>query len=96
MRKGKKQVKEQTVEVTQQVMRTGVQGESFDLILRFTKNIDQPELFMDELVKLVLEGLLDQYGRILVKVNWFAEGLTVIAPDAIPQNDNTQDAPEGP
>lgn len=85
-KKGKKEkVEEFTVE--QEVVRTDVKGESFDLLLRFTKGSDGVELFMDELVKVILEGLLDRYGQIVVKVNWFAEGLKVIAPNGIPDMD---------
>ena len=87
-KKGKKT--EDTWNVTQEVVRTGVVGESFDFVWRFTNTIDQPELFMDELVKMTLEGLLERYGTIIVKVNWWADGLTVIAPKDIPSN-----APQG-
>lgn len=93
-KKGKKEkVEEFTVE--QEVVRTDVKGESFDLLLRFTKGSDGVELFMDELVKIVLEGLLERYGQIVVKVNWFAEGLQVIAPNGIPAPDQTYDALQG-
>jgi hypothetical protein len=74
--------KQTEITVTQDVVRTGVQGQSFDLMLHFTDNALQPQLYMDELVKLVLEGLLAKYGSIIVKVNWWAEGFTVIAPNA--------------
>lgn len=94
MRKGKKKkVEEFTVE--QEVVRTDVKGESFDLLLRFNNTIDQPELFMDELVKLILEGMLERYGQIVVKVNWFAQGLMVIAPNGIPDPNTPQNALQG-
>jgi hypothetical protein len=93
MRKGKKKVQEFTVE--QEVIRTDVKGETFDLLLRFTKDKEGVELFMDELVKLVLEGLLERYGQIVVKVNWWAKGLMVIAPNGIPDATTTQNAQEG-
>ena len=87
MRKGKKKVEEFSVE--QEVVRTDIKGESFDVLLRFTKGSDGVELFMDELVKVILEGLLERYGQIVVKVNWFAEGLKVIAPNGIPDMDTS-------
>lgn len=86
---------EDTFVVEQEVVRTGVIGESFDLLLRFTNSIEQPELYMDELVKLILEGMIQQYGTIVVKVNWFAQGLTVIAPDETPQQAANRHALEG-
>jgi len=64
----------------QEVVRNNVKMESFDLLLRFTKDTATVELFMDDLVKTILEGLLDNLGQIVVKVNWWADGLTVIAP----------------
>jgi hypothetical protein len=95
MRKGKKaKVEEFTVE--QEVVRTDVKGESFDVLLRFTKDTEGVELFMDELVKIVLEGLLERYGQIVVKVNWFAEGLMVIAPNGIPDTGTIQNALQAP
>ncbi len=95
MPKGKK-VKEKEFVVEQEVVRSDVKGESFDLLLRFNNSVEQPELFMDELVKLILEGLLERYGQIVVKVNWWAEGLTVIAPNGIPDPNQSQDALQAP
>lgn len=90
--KGKK---EQVLEVTQEVVRTDVKGESFDILLRLTKGSDNVEFFMDELVKVILDGLLDNYGQIVVKVNWFAKGLMVIAPNPLPKESFLGDALEG-
>jgi hypothetical protein len=94
MRKGKKpKVEEFTVE--QEVIRTDVKGQSFDMLFRFTKGSDQVEFFMDELVKLILDGMLDRYGQIVVKVNWWAEGLQVIAPNGIPEQQPIDNALQG-
>lgn len=95
MRKGKKQTKAKEFVVEQEVVRTGVKGQPFDFILRFNNSTEQPELFMDELVKLTLEGLIERYGKVLVKINWWSEGLTVIVPDGIPQSSTTQNALQG-
>lgn len=78
-----------------EIKETNVHGESFDLVFRFTKGSDNVELFMDELVKLTLDGLLNDYGRILVRVNWFAKGLEVIAPDTLLNTDTPQHALQG-
>lgn len=86
-RKGKK--KEYEFSVTQEVVRTGVVPKTFDVMLRFTDGGTQPEIFMDELVETLLKGLLERYGEIVVKVNWWADGLTVIAPNEIPAPDQT-------
>lgn len=94
MRKGKKQRTEEFT-VEQEVIRTDVKGESFDMLFRFTKDSDNVEFFMDELVKLILEGMLDRYGQIVVKVNWWADGLTVIAPNGIPAEEPIEHALEG-
>lgn len=75
MRKGKKT--EQTIEMTQQVEHI-MRVQSFDLMLNFKNKADQPILYMDENVKLVIEGLLDLYGEITVKINWWGDGLKVI------------------
>lgn len=91
----KKGKKELDFTVQQEVVRTGVKLKSFDLMLRFTKGTVQPELFMDELVKQLLDGLLDRYGQIIVKVNWWDNDLTVIAPNEIPANSTQQDALQG-
>lgn len=88
-RKGKSK-KEVTFSVEQEVIRTGVVPQTFDLMLRFTDGATQPELYMDELVQTILLGLLERYGQIVVKVNWFAEGLTVIAPNGIPDPSDTK------
>lgn len=87
-RKGK--VQEFSVE--QEVVRTDVKGNSFDLLLKFDNTIDQPQLYMDELVKIILEGLIERYGQIVVKVNWWSSGLMVIAPNEIPAPDQTYNA----
>ena len=78
---------EQEISIRQDVVRSGATGQSFDLMLRFTNNALQPELYMDELVKLVLEGLLENYGEIVVKINWWADGLQVIVPNSLPIDD---------
>ena len=75
------------VSIRQDVVRGDVTGQSFDIMLRFTNNAIQPELYMDELVKLVLEGLLENYGEIVVKINWWADGLQVIVPNSLPIDD---------
>jgi len=92
----KKKVKEQEIVVRQDVVQgSQAVGQSFDLMLRFTDNALQPELYMDELVKLIIEGLIENYGEIVVKVNWFAEGLQVIVPTKLPAEDFLN-APQGP
>lgn len=78
---------EQEITVRQDVVTSGVQGQSFDLVMRFTDSALQPELYMDELVKMVIEGLIQQYGEILVKINWFDSNLMVIAPNKLPADD---------
>lgn len=84
----KKKVKEQEITVRQDVVQgSKAVGQSFDLMLRFTDSALQPELYMDELVKLILEGMIENYGEIIVKVNWFAEGLQVIVPTKLPEQD---------
>ena len=83
----KKKPVEQEITVRQDVVTSGAVGQSFDLMLRFTDSALQPELYMDELVKLIIEGLMDQYGTIVVKVNWFADGLQVIVPEKLPAQD---------
>jgi hypothetical protein len=95
MARKKEKKKEYTFSVEQEVIRTGVVPQSFDFMLRFTDTATQPELFMDELVELVLKGLIERYGQIVVKINWWAEGLTVIAPNGIPEPNQTYDALQG-
>ncbi len=91
----RKKKKDTTFVVEQEVVKTGVETKDFDILLRFTKGIDQSELFVDELTQLVLEGLIERYGQIVVKINWWAEGLTVIAPNDIPAQ-NALEAPSQP
>jgi hypothetical protein len=55
-------------------------GEEFDFLLRFTKDTNTVELFMDDNVRDTIEGLLKLHGKLVVKVNWFADRLTIIAP----------------
>jgi len=67
---------------TQEINPHPIYGEAFDLILHFENSIDQPQLYTDENIKLVLEGLIEKYGVINVRVNWFSDGLTVYSPNA--------------
>lgn len=69
-------------ELTQEVLLSGTVGEPFDLILRFDNTVDQPQLFMDEMVKIVLEDYIKRFGKIIVRINWFSKDLHVIAPEA--------------
>lgn len=94
-RKGKVKQKEYSFSVDNEVVRTGVVPKTFDLMLRFKDGATQPELFMDALVETTILGLLERYGEIVVKMNWFADGLTVIAPNGIPAPDQTYDALQG-
>lgn len=87
----KNKIADQEITIRQDVVRSGAVGQSFDLMLKFTDNITQPELYMDELVKLVIEGLIAQYGSIIVQVNWWSSGLTVIAPTTLPTQDFVDD-----
>lgn len=88
-----KEQREQAFTMRQEVVRSGVKGQSFDLILRFNNNATQPEMFLDENTKLILEGLIERYGEILVKINWWDSGLIVIAPNEVP-NSPFIDAPQ--
>lgn len=56
-------------------------GQEFDILLRFTKDIDHVELFTDDNVRTVIDALLKEHGKIVVKVNWFADKLVIIAPN---------------
>ncbi len=87
MTKRKNSKKTQELSFTQEVIRSDVKGLPFDLVLRFDSTVDQPQLFMDELVKMTLEGLIERYGSIIIKINWWDSGLTVIAPNDVPLND---------
>ena len=89
-----KEQREQAFTMRQEVVRSGVKGQSFDLILRFNNTATQPELFLDENTKLILEGLIERYGEILVKINCWDSSLVVIAPNEVP-NSPFIDAPQG-
>lgn len=89
-RKGKKQ--EFTIE--QEVVRTDVPVMSFDLVLRFSDTTSPPELFLDETTDVILKGLIEQYGVIVVKINWWSKDLTVIAPNDIPNRNALQGTSE--
>lgn len=56
-------------------------GEQFDILLRFTKDLYHIEVFLDDNVQTVIEELLKEHGQLVVKVNWFADKLVIIAPD---------------
>lgn len=56
-------------------------GEEFDFLLRFTKDADTVELFMDDNVRDIIEELVKLHGKLVVKVNWFADRLMIIAPE---------------
>lgn len=94
-RKKDKPIKDYEFTVDQEVVRKGVDLKSFDVMLRFKDDTTQPELFMDELVETLLKGLLARYGEIIVKFNWWDEGLSVIAPNEIPASNQTYDALQG-
>ncbi len=96
----KKKGKVEEWKIDQEVIRTGVRADMFDLLLRFTDNNTQPEILMDETVKMMIEGLTQRYGTIVVKVNWFAQGLMVIAPNEVPgylmpREETSENAQEG-
>lgn len=91
-KKGKKEV---TFSVDQEVIRTNVVPKTFDVMLRFTDGATQPELYMDELVQTILLGLLERYGQIVVKFNWWDEGVSVIAPNGIPEPHQTYNDLQG-
>lgn len=92
-RKGKKKTYEFSVE--QEVVRTNVVPKTFDVMLHFKDGATQPIIYMDELVETLLKGLLERYGEIVVKFNWWDEGLSVIAPNGIPAPDQTYNALQG-
>lgn len=96
-RKGKNKIEQKVEEfsVEQEVIRTNVEAQSFDLLFRFTKDQKQVEVFMDELMHLLLEGLTDRYGQIVVKINWWSKDLSVIAPHIIPDSSIDQNALQG-
>ncbi len=72
----------------EQKLETGpVIGQPWDLVLRFTSTSEQPELLLEEKLKFVLEALVANFGTIVVKVNWFADGLKVYA--AVPSQDGS-------
>lgn len=95
MARKKEKKKEYSFSVEQEVIRTGVVPKTFDLMLRFTDGATQPELIMDELVETILLGLIERYGQIVVKMNWWDEGLSVIAPNGIPESNQTYNALQG-
>lgn len=59
-------------------------GEEFDILLRFTGDLHHIEVFLDDNVQTVIEGLLKEHGQLVVKVNWFADKLVIIAPNKSP------------
>ena len=87
-RKGKPETEEFHVE--QEVKRTGVTGRPWDLIIEFKQDVPTQQIYVDEDVKTIIEGLLQRYGRILVKINWFDSDLMVIAPDNLPDASQTR------
>lgn len=96
MRKSRKtQNLQKEFKVEQEVVRQGVVGHAFDLIIRFKDKNNQPEIFMDENLQLLLEGLTERYGTILVKINWFDSNLMVIAPNELPPDANIQNDLQG-
>lgn len=94
-RKGKEKEPQQFT-LEQEIIRTGVPAMSFDLVMRFSDDTSQPELFMDETVDLILKGLIKQYGVIVVKINWWSKDLAVIAPNDIPNRNALQGTQEAP
>ena len=81
--------------VENEVVRSGVLGQEFDILLRFNNDALTPELFMDENVKMVIEGMLERYGPIVVKINWWDSHLKVIVPGNLPEDVRIQNAPQG-
>jgi len=50
----------------------------FDIVLIFRKDKGlELELFVDENVKLVIEGLLTSNDSVVLKTNWFARGMKI-------------------
>lgn len=84
MRKSRKTQKLEEFKVEQEIVRRDVKGEPFDVVILFQPNNPHPEIYMDENVKMVLEALTDRYGKIIVKFNWWNDGVMVIAPDTPP------------
>lgn len=65
----------------QQQQPTNIQGESFDLVLEFNGDLN-PQLFMTEDMEFVLTQLIKEQTRVLVRVNWWSEGLKLEFPDS--------------
>lgn len=76
---------DQTEDLEQDPLAIGSQTvrlQPFDLLLRFKGSLDNPEIILEEYTRDVLIGLLNHYSNINVRINWFADGLTVHVPHA--------------
>lgn len=63
-----------------------VYGQTFDLALRFNGSIKDVELFIDENVQLVLEGLLKENKTITIQTNWWSKDLKIYSDNPIQNN----------
>lgn len=90
MARNTKRQKKEPFNVEGELVRSGVQVEPFDILLRFNIKGKPPEVYIDADTKLLLDGLIEHYGEIVVKVNWFTTGLAIIAPNTLPSQDDLQ------
>ena len=53
------------------------EGQTFDVVLKFTGSIENSELLITDLVKAVLEDYIKQHGTVVLKINWWSPDLHV-------------------
>lgn len=66
--------------VEPEITKRGVFLQQFDIMLTFEKDNDTPLISLEEYTRLIIDGLLDRYGKINVRINWFSKDLTIHAP----------------